>query len=530
MKKSKIGFWLLAIAYLASVWLAVARMIRPAVDDRVTIRIAHWQLEAGVREAMNAVIADYEKLHPKVKVEQLVIPDTMYKQWLQAQLAGGNCPELIEYGSWYGRVGELQAKYFTPLDTYLSQPNQYNAGTPLEGVPWRQTFVDGLENFDCYNQQMNQFFGISFCIGSFRIFYNRTLYKEITGRDDPPADIRDFLKVSAQIKAYARENNQPIVPVAGSKMTIEHMGGAMLDAMAMKKVYGMDYLHRLRLDHLEIGLAHLRGEWTYRDPEIMGALALVRAYCEQLDPGSTQLERDSATMKFSNGRAVMIGTGSFDASSLKLICPFEVGAFRVPMPTVDDPEYGKYMLDFLAEGRANTGFAFYALRQSPNREQALDFMRYLTSLKGSQHFADRSGWLSGIVGAKPTEYSKQYMPVFDGYSTTAVIPLLTGPDASELFKKNSYLITSHSGSPEQFADAMEAGLRGRIFSDMNRVTRDMLRNQNQQDVALAARHVLSLAGVDKTRDLGSENSSSTLTEAKVYRYMNEVWRAEKKTP
>ncbi len=528
--KRYVALVLLLVAYLGAVGLKFFHAREAADPQKVTIRIAHWQLEKGVREGMDAVIRRYEELNPHVRVEQMLIPDNLYRQWLQAQLVGGTAPDIIEYGFWYGRAAELQARYFEPLDRWLGQPNPYNTDTELEDMAWRETFLDGLDNLDCYNPQMNQFFGVTLCTGSTRIFYNRQLLKEITGADNPPRDFREFLVLCAQIREYAAARGQKLVPLAGSRDSVSRMSNAMIDSTTLKVAYGLDYLHRLRLDHVEAALAYLRGEWRYDQPEFMAGLELSRAYCLELDPSASQEARDSATRKFANGDAVMFGTGSFDASSLKAICPFEVGAFKIPVPTQDDPEYGHLIPGAVSDGKVNTGFSFYLLRQNPNQAQALDFMRFMTSQPGVQIFGDESHWLPGIVGAKPTEFSREYAPDPNGYSTGASFWLLSGPEAFGFFMQSVHDLISHAGSAGKFAATMDAGLGGRIITDIRRVTKELVQNHNQQDVALAARRHLEEATGAGAYDIGFESSSSTLAEARAYRFLHTLWEAEGRTP
>lgn len=524
--KLRFGLLVFVAVFVAAVVTVARRTWLPKVDERVTIRIAHWQIEGGVREAMDVVIKRYEAMHPGVHVEQLTIPDTMYQQWLQSQLAGGTCPEIVEYGFWYGRAADLQARYFTPLDNWLRQPNPYNADTELAQTPWRQTFLDGLDNFDCFNPQMNQFFGVALCVGSIRMFYNRELLVKITGRDDPPKTYREFLVLCDKIRAYAREHDPKLMPIAASKDSVFRMVDNGLAALTMRTGYATDYLHRLRVDHLELGLAYLRGEWNYHEPDFIAGMAMGRAYTEQLDPGALQMNRDGAMMKFASGNAVMFGSGSYDASSLKLLCEFSVGAFRIPPPALDDPDFGRFVPGKITDGKVGTGFSFYLLRSSPHAAQALDFLQFLTSQKGAQEFADVSGWLPGIVGTKPTEFSKQYYPEFEGYGTNGSFTLASGPDAFALFNKNLYHLVGPDGSPEQMADAMDANLRRAVTQDAERAVRDLIRNQSQQDVALASRRVLQVIADDRSHDLTLENSAGTLVEAKTYRYRRILQAAE----
>src|SRR5436190_19853576 len=96
----KIGFALLAVAYLASVYFVVRRSVREVVSDRITIRISQWQLEGGVRESIDAIIHRYEELNPRVHVVQLAVPGgSTYLPWIQSQEVGGVGSDHVVY-SW----------------------------------------------------------------------------------------------------------------------------------------------------------------------------------------------------------------------------------------------------------------------------------------------------------------------------------------------------------------------------------------------------------------------------------------------
>ena len=61
-------------------------------DPSMTIvRLAHWQLEMGYRDALQEVIDEYNRLHEKdkVKVIQLPVTEKVYEQWLNTHLVSG---------------------------------------------------------------------------------------------------------------------------------------------------------------------------------------------------------------------------------------------------------------------------------------------------------------------------------------------------------------------------------------------------------------------------------------------------------
>ena len=209
----------LLVVGIAYVWSAVAifsyRAKLAPPGTTITLRIGHWQLEPGVREGFDALAAEYRKLHPEVYIVQDAVPESTYNQWLTTQVMGGTASDLIEAGglppplmlSYYSR-------YFLPLNNYVNQPNPYNAGTPLAGEPWRNTFTDGM--YAGYIEELQSYMAVPLASFAYRIVYNRDLYQKLTGRTTPPKDYRDFLALCEQIRQQRDDRGRPYVPIAAS--------------------------------------------------------------------------------------------------------------------------------------------------------------------------------------------------------------------------------------------------------------------------------------------------------------------------
>lgn len=188
-RKRRLWFALgLALAVYATVVVMV--FTRPggalSADKRPVIRIAHWQVEVGPREAMEALAAAYNARNPDVRVEVLAVPGNVYVQWLRTQLTGGTAPDIIEFGFWLHGSRDIPARYFAPITDYVEQPNPYNRGTPQEQVRWRDTFLDGLNTAEGYVRDLNNYYAVTLCMLSMRLFYNADLLEEITGSREPP--------------------------------------------------------------------------------------------------------------------------------------------------------------------------------------------------------------------------------------------------------------------------------------------------------------------------------------------------------
>ncbi len=487
-----VGILLLGTGYLVGLALMLRHAAEDRQPDRVTIRVAQWQLEGGVRQAFAAMIRRYEELNPRVHVALISVPDTIYRQWTRTQLVGGTAPDIVEYNKDFLGV----ERFFSPISDEVMKPNPYNHGTPLEGVAWRDTFLDAMTNGDGFNTELNQYYAATLTQHSMRLIYNRPLLREITGADEPPRDYREFLALCARIRAYAREHHRALDPLANSGETIIGLVGYIFEAAGSAQSAQLDRRHTLGFTSQELGLMYLRGDWNFRSPLLRPGFELMKDLGDNSVPGFLQLTRESPLMDFVRQRTVMIVAPSWEASSLKELCDFELGAFRYPMPTADDPVYGRMMLGPYADGRRSTLMAMYVTRATPHRREALDFLHFITSVEGNQIFTDVSTWLPGTVGVKPPAYSRQFLPFYDGYiwNIDGGYFNLTGTDAVALLRSSYYLMWGPDGGPERYASAMDAGMRPRILSDLTRETKVQLETITREDAAAGAQRVLAAPG------------------------------------
>src|SRR5688572_4566704 len=128
-----IGGLLLAGVFGLAVVRVFTRTARESRAGVTTLRIAHFYLEPGLREAFAAVAADYHRLNPRVQVEQVAVPERVFRSWINTQLLGGTAPDLVLLdGGVFGM--DHFARYFLPLNQAVDRPNPYNAGTPLAAL------------------------------------------------------------------------------------------------------------------------------------------------------------------------------------------------------------------------------------------------------------------------------------------------------------------------------------------------------------------------------------------------------------
>ncbi|HMO24755.1 MAG TPA: hypothetical protein PKB10_00650, partial [Tepidisphaeraceae bacterium] len=106
---------------------------------------------------------------------------------------------------------------------------------------------------------------------------------------------------------------------------------------------------------------------------------------------------------------------------------------QLPLPGPGDRFYE------LVRGRANeastSGAASYGVyRGSRKQEQAIDFLKFLTSRRGNEILNQRSQWPTLTIGAEASELMKPFQPDPRGYN--ARVNLIYGPRVGQVVNAN----------------------------------------------------------------------------------------------
>jgi len=493
-----IGFSLLIVCFA----LSVARIVSAkwftktsSGENIITIRLAHWQLEAGVREAFEAIGREYEAKHPNVRVRSIPIPERIYLNWLRTQVVGGTAPDIVEIGQ--GITSDMLARYFVPLGDVINKPNPHNVSTSLADTPLRETFFDGMQGG--FNSDLLEYFGVPVSIVTVRIFYNLDLLKKITGNESIPATYEEFVALCEKVKDYSLRTGMPIVPIAGSK----YNGPMLMDRLFSSQT------QRLTADFNTTGEGgagsgriierYFAGKWQTTSPEIESGFALAREVGGYMQPGFMQLQRDDATFMFLQARSLMICTGSWDVTSIAQQAAFPLGIGPIPLPTKDHPRYGRYVKGFVSEAGSNASLPFGLTKSSKHPEIALDFLLFLGSKAMAKVFTDVSGWLPAIVGVESSPRSKGFALETAGFSGGFVLGNL-GPDTRRVLDTNFYRLIDPSSSSKEFLEMLNLEFAKTFVSDQKRATRSRWENIIRSDSLLGASAWLAGGHISESTD------------------------------
>ena len=484
--RARIGLGLLVVAYVLSLAWVLTRS-EPVIHRReVTIYFAHWQIERGPPDGIDAAIKRYEEINPRVHVVQLRIPGaTIYPQWMRSNLTGGTGADMMEWGSWLPGQKDIPARYFMPLTAELAKPNPYNKGTSQEKLPWLDTFHDKLLAPKRDSPDPGQIYAVNVSEAALRLFCNVDLMKEILGEVVVPKNFDDLRKILARVKEYSRKTGRTVAGLAGSRDTTRAVAETVFSAPLIGVNQRLDDAGTLYLYNRQMLAAYLAGRWRYSEPAVVAGLQLVRETTDSMKPGFIQLRRDDAMIEFLRGQALFFFYGTWDATSLRRLATFKIQPMKLMQAMPDDPEVGKYVVGQGGEGIGETSVAMYLNKASRHPAEALDFLKFITSVPGNQLFTDASLWLPAVNGVVVPEEIRNFRDYQEGLSFGQAPYDALGTEVWQGWDRNFYQLVGDNGSAEKFAAAMDRDMPDAIRMDLMAELRATLVLVKPQDPVIA---------------------------------------------
>ena len=405
---------LIGSAGLASAGEAVVADPGAAVDYSGTVSVlTKFGLQQLSPFFVN-VAAEYEKLHPGVKVELIQESDDSVKGKTKALVASNSLPDV--YFTWTGSWGENFVRGKRAVDL-----------TPVIGpdTPWGKSLATAAVSAFKYNDKL---YGIPLYLDAKFMGYNKSLFAK-AGVSEPQS-LEDLLGVCAALKKAG------VTPISfGNKegWPAVHYAGQLLAYNVPEATLEKDFVPATA---------------EFSDPGYVTSLNQFKQLVDECSDGAgtNGSSYASALQQFGNGKSAMYYQEiiEFDQSTADGALKREdFGFFKLPPPK--DAKGGLKSIEGAPEGyMINTA--------SKNVPLAIDFMRFVTSPEnGKVLSAPPYGQPSATVG---------------GYSAETMSPAVVG--GLKVIADSSYLMPwLDTANPPRVAAAWLSGLQALVGGTMS---------------------------------------------------------------
>jgi hypothetical protein len=159
--------------------------------------------------------------------------------------------------------------------------------------------------------------------------------------------------------------------------------------------------------------------------------------------------------------------------------------------------------------------AMYLNKNSPHKAEALDFLRFLTSVPGNQLFTDNSGWLPSINGVRVPDDIKEFRVYQEGYPLGQAPFDMIGSEVSLVWNRYFYQLMGEQGNVKKFAASLDQAMPTAIRKDLQNEMRNTLLLVKPQDTVIVASAQLAArtpAGSQSNARLHEIEAGQTMSE------------------
>jgi raffinose/stachyose/melibiose transport system substrate-binding protein len=556
------GAFLLIASFFVSLWIVMQQtgtLDRISGREVRVVRFLHWQLEPGFREALEEVIQKYNAL-PHVQeagymVQQIAISEKFYSQFLNTHLISGTAPDLSTRGK--ASLASQIDQFFEPLGAFVEEPNPFNTEETVPTYlpqelrerlihgPWRETFRDALQSG--YDESLKNYYAIPISNwGPIRLYYNRGIIRRakdllielldapnprpawLEARLIPPGGTTadGWLPETPELHAWLRgdeavdtlgrlmlisdairqlailEERRFLVPISGSAYTRDVFADMYAPPFFHSIAVELDRDKDSSLSPFETFGSWAVGDWSFEDEQIRAYFETLREIASHFPRGFLGLDREQANRRFIMRNAAMLLTGGWDASSIFSLArdqaePFDVGVGQLPVAGPGERFY-EFANQRPSEAAQALGVPMALYKLSEMKEEALDFLRFLTSYQGNQLFVQRSGWLPATIGVEPTEEMRPFTPNPEGIINTMRLNF-TGGNVATVYRGQLYLFIGGDITYDEFVNNVETAM-GDPRMGVNRLwfetfIRDAQMDRNTQ-MSMSTEALRYLTGLD----------------------------------
>lgn len=466
---------------IAAYGFSLFQVARQSQDSRdqpeagiTTVRVVHNLKDRRVEAAFHELARRYEALNPGRRIRIQAIPERAYDQWITTQFLGGTAPDIVQTMQRFGRWSTLAQEHLTSLSGVTNEPNPYNDGTEFEGVSLRDTYIDGMEGG--YFPHLMEFYSFPLTLNTSRIFYNRDIFREILGHEEPPRDFREWLEINEKISNHAKERNRVLYPVAVSRDDNLYTRYFPIFTAGMIDRYDHQLWGVQNPQIMQYGL--YTGTFDIKQDRIRLAFSALRDLAGHFQPTYISDMADQTRFLFVQQRAAMVVGNTRDLMVYNDLANFPFGVFDYPLPSRDDPEFGPYFVGPVAEDTLGT-FSFGINARSRHREAAIDFMLFCASQSVNEDFCRTLNWYPVIRGAQTDPNLEVFVPRVEG--VRGYPELRTPVTANLYFDQNFPLFLSGHMEFDEFMDGLVRVWLTRGIEDLLRRDRGFTNNIRQTE-------------------------------------------------
>lgn len=338
-------------------------------EEAVTIRLVHYMGEQVKRDALDQILADFQKAYPDIHVDVEVVSSSSYIATYKNYIAAGEAPDIM-FGKPQTMTEFVEGGYFMDLTGEECMENV------LPILIDECTVNGGVYGFPMDAQ-------VKAC------FYNKGMFEE--AGIEVPQTREEFFQAC---DTFMDQGIYPLVHPYNFIHGVFHELDSYFTSMAAATGNGNVWLDSQK------GVKELSGNDTVTD-----ALEMFSKLASYKDAGDTAVDQTQGIQNFAAGQRPMYINGGWLMGDVIAASPQgEFGMF--PMPWSDDPEENKLWVGI--------DDVFVVSSQTEHKEEVMTFLNFLAGEESSKTWMDVAKLMTSNT-AVPTDGADAFIQEIKGY-------------------------------------------------------------------------------------------------------------------
>jgi len=375
-------------------------------EDKINLRFSFWEPSTGkeMETALEGIVNDYEADHPNVNIELVSQPVGGYQDWIKAQMAVDDLPE-IEFNYGVYLIQQYKQGSVLSIEEELNSPNPYN-----KDQIWKDTFIEGSLD-GAHEYVYDPVHNIPLFRTGIAMFYNKTMYKEL-GLEIP----ENWNEFMANCEKIQQAGKTPIAMMGQKNDALDWLYWELIGGLSLERWLADPNLNHNGDSYLsgnEVTKAILEGTLDFEnDKALQEDYKKFLEYVEQYlkySPNASGLDEAAAKTIFLSGNAAHLNSGSWDIVGLLMNdeIGFDMGVFKYPHLTKENSEYA-------GKGISNNCVQTVAITSSVNKQEgakeaAADFLMYLTAPEQYTNFVTATYQIPSVKDVDAGEIFDAFM-------------------------------------------------------------------------------------------------------------------------
>jgi raffinose/stachyose/melibiose transport system substrate-binding protein len=326
-----------------------------SADGKVELTFFHRWPNEPYKSYYKEIIDEFEKQNPDIKVKEITALNDDYKQKANVILGNDNPPDI--FFSWVGEYGEKFIRDGIALDItdYMEQDKKWSD----------QLIASQVEQF----KKDDKVYGVPLFTDSKLFFYNKDLFKELN--IEAPTTWEEFIQVLETIK---KTETTPLLLGNKSPWAAAHYITALNQRTVPQEVLEKDFSYQ-------------GAELT--DPGYVESLEKLQELLPYFNENPNALGHEEARNLFLGGKAGIMFLETMEIEYMD-DAQFKWDTFK--LPAIEGAKGDQ-------EGLIGAPEGFMVSKASKHPEEAIKFLKFLTSKENGEKLIKDTGLASTVDGA-----------------------------------------------------------------------------------------------------------------------------------